>query len=55
MDGDPTGQIETRHGILPANRSHVLAKGKNLKTERRKIETNSYKKNVSPGIRQAGH
>jgi hypothetical protein len=44
MDGDPTGQIKTRHGILPANRSNVLAKEKNLKRERRKIEMNSYNK-----------
>jgi hypothetical protein len=44
MDGDPTGQIKTRHGILPANRSNVLAQEKNLKIERRKIETNLYTK-----------
>jgi hypothetical protein len=44
VDGDPTGQIKTRHGILPAKRSNVLAKEKNLKRERRKIEKNSYKK-----------
>jgi hypothetical protein len=55
MDGDPTGQIKTRHGILPANRSKVLAKEKNLKRERRKLRRMRIKKNVSPGIRQAGH